>query len=113
MSHGYVRGQVAVKFLAGTFLTSYFHVRYLDSSHNGWRLLLEADYGNPDWQLFTFDFDPTWTDMAAQAAGWSREFTSATFVETMANVYVVGVKAAGSREWYYSPSRYQCRRFQG
>ncbi len=94
--HGYVRVQVAVKFLAGSFLTSYFHVRYLDASHNGWQIQLGADFDNPDWQMFAFDFDPTWTDVEAEAAGWSRDFASATFVETMANVYSTGVKATGT-----------------
>jgi hypothetical protein len=96
LGHGYVRLQVAVKFLTGTFSELYFHVRYLDSSHNGWQFQLAADFESRNWQQFTVNFNPRWSDVDAQAAGWSREYTSTNFIETMANVYSTGIKARGT-----------------
>ncbi|RKZ13619.1 hypothetical protein DRQ50_10210, partial [bacterium] len=78
-THGFVRIQVAVKFLIGSFLSSYVQVRYMDSGHNGWQLPLNADFDDPDWQLLFFDFDPAWTDQQAEAAGWVQEVASPDF----------------------------------
>ncbi len=95
-THGFVRIQVAVKFLTGSFLTSYFHVRYMDSAHNGWALALNADFEDPEWQLLFFDFDPAWTDQQAIAAGWVQEVATPDFATTMADVYSTGIKATGT-----------------
>jgi len=95
-AHGYVRMQVATRFLAGSFLSVYFHVRYLDAAHNGWLLPLPADFGDTGWQFFAIDFDPYWSDQEAQAAGWLQEVSTPTFAETMADVYTSGVKATGT-----------------
>ncbi len=93
---GFVRIQVAVKFLVGSFQSSYFQARYMDSSHNGWQLPLNADFEDPDWQLLFFDFDPAWTDLQAEAAGWVQESASPDFATTMADVYSVGIKGTGT-----------------
>ncbi len=95
-AHGYVRVQVAVEFQTGTFLSAYFHARYLDAMHNGWQLPLDVDLEATGWQLVHFDFDPTWSDLEAEAAGWVQESASVSFAETMANVFSAGVKATGT-----------------
>lgn len=95
-ARGLVRIQVAVKFLIGSFESSYFHARYMDSNHNGWHLPLNADFEDPDWQLFFFDFDPAWTDQQAEAEGWVQEAVSADFATTMTDVYSAGIKATGT-----------------
>jgi len=95
-THGFVRIQVAVKFLIGSFLSSYVQVRYMDSGHNGWQLPLNADFDDPDWQLLFFDFDPAWTDQQAEAAGWVQEVASPDFATTMTDVFSVGIKATGT-----------------
>ena len=96
IARGFVRIQVAVKFLIGSFQSSYFQVRYMDNSNNGWQLPLNADFGDPDWQLLFFDFDPAWTDQQAEAAGWVQEFASPDFATTMTDVYSAGIKATGT-----------------
>lgn len=95
-ARGFVRIQVAVKFLIGGFQSSYFHVRYMDSGHNGWQFPLNADFENPDWQLIFCDFDPAWTDQQALAAGWVQETQTPDFATTMTNVYSMGIKASGT-----------------
>lgn len=94
-AHGFVRIQVAVKFISSGFLSAYVHMRYLDSTHNGWQLPLNADFENHYWQLNYYDFDPNWTDQQAVAAGWIQESNTPSFAETMAQVYSAGVKATG------------------
>lgn len=95
-AHGYVRMQVAVKLLAGSFIEVYFHVRYLDSGHNGWHLPLAVDTGGAEWQFFDIDFDPLWTDPQALAAGWVQETATPTFAETLADAFHTGIKATGT-----------------
>jgi len=93
--HGYVRMQVAVSFLAGTFDTVYIHIRYQDSAHNGWYLPLAADLGSGGWQWFDVSFDPHWIDQQALDAGWLQETSSPSFSTTMSDVYHTGIKATG------------------
>ena len=94
--HGYVRFQVAVKFQIGSFDQVYFHVRYQSGSHNGWFLPLPADTGSSDWQWFDVDFDPTWSDVQATAAGWVQETNTPSFAVTMSDVYHTGIKGNGT-----------------
>jgi hypothetical protein len=94
--HGYVRFQVAVKFQIGSFNVVYFHVRYQSGSHNGWYLPLPADTGDSGWQWFDVDFEPTWSDAQAMAAGWMQETNTPSFAVTMSDVYHTGIKGTGT-----------------
>ena len=92
---GYIVVRCDLKFFFGTFDSVVFRVRYLDSGHNGWYVPLTTDFSTGAWRNSTIEFDPNWTDGEAVAAGWIQETASASFQETMANVYTVEVRIEG------------------
>lgn len=91
----YMVVRCALKFISGTFESAVFRVRYLDAGHNGWYLPLTTDFSLGEWRNSTNEFDPDWTDGEAEAAGWIQESASASFQETMANVYTVEIRIQG------------------
>ena len=94
-ARGYIVVRCDLQFFAGTFTDAYLRIRYLDASHNGWILPLTTDFSTGAWRNATFEFDPTWSDGQAVAAGWVQEATSASFQETMANVFTAEVRILG------------------
>jgi hypothetical protein len=97
-AYGYGRMEVAIQFFAGSFEAAVFRVRYLDGSHNGWYRPLTDNFAPGEWHMTGIDFDPSWSDAEATAAGWVQESNSASFQETMANVYTCEVRAWGTGE---------------
>ena len=75
---------------SGSLYQASFRVRYLDSSHNGWRRPVNmGDVTLGSWYSFEFVFDPTWSDGQAIAAGWvsdGGDFTP-SFSQTMTAVF--------------------------
>ena len=82
-------------FLSGSFSEAAFRVRFMDASHNGWRFPLTTDFAPGVWHSFVINFDPTWSDTQALAAGWIQEPFSPSFSETMANVFAPEVRLSG------------------
>jgi hypothetical protein len=97
-ARGYRYVSVALKFISDNITVVRFRVRYLDGSHNGWYVSLTDDFTPGVWQICGVEFDPLWSDAEAIAAGWVQEVNSASFQETMANVYSAGVRAFGAGE---------------
>jgi hypothetical protein len=65
----------------------WFHVRYLDEFHNGWAYRLATSIPQGQWTSYVVEFDPTWSDAEAVAAGWMQESLSPSFATTMSAVY--------------------------
>jgi hypothetical protein len=74
----------------------WFRVRYLDEFHNGWIIPLGNFVAQGQWTSYVVEFDPTWSDAEAIAAGWLQESTSASFAATMAAVYYPEVRLRAS-----------------
>ena len=77
----------------------------MDASQGGWLYPVTDTYLNrdltvPDWQTFSFNLNPNWTDAEAREAGWLSDEdvfgTSAPpFQTTMSNVYNAEVRISG------------------
>ncbi len=68
-------------------------VRYHDFTYNGWH------YGLPvkkmpigRWVHYEVSFDPSWSDAQAMAAGWEQENNSASFQDTMSDIYTLEIR---------------------
>ncbi|MBL4850051.1 MAG: fibronectin type III domain-containing protein, partial [Planctomycetes bacterium] len=95
---GVRRANIDVKCFTGTFSAAYLRVRYRDSTFNGWRYLLTGSPLVGTWQSFQVNFDPSWSDAEAIAAGWTQEATSPSFSATMGDVYSMEIRLTGSGE---------------
>ena len=95
-ARGYVRMACAIRFFAGNFISAVFRLRYLDPGHNGWYISLTDDFSPGAWQEVGVIFDRDWSDADAVAAGWVQEPDSASFAETMANVYSIHMNFSGT-----------------
>jgi hypothetical protein len=92
---------VDVNFVSGSFDAAWLRLRFMDASHNGWVYPLTAVFGNV-WQTYSVNFDPTWTDVQAQAAGWMTDIDagfpasdSNSFAETLSDIYSAEVRISG------------------
>lgn len=81
---------------AGTALQTGLRLRYLDASHNGWIFPVSMAGAGTSWRSFEIRFDPNWSDDQARAAGWVQEAASATFAQTVRNVFTMEVRLEGS-----------------
>jgi hypothetical protein len=64
-------GRVSVDLNFGTNNITDAWVRYrIDAVTNGWLHPLTAAFPTDVWNTYTVDFNPTWTDLQARAAGW-------------------------------------------
>lgn len=81
---------------SGTFTSTAFRVRYQDATFNGWFFPVSyAPAGG--WQHFAINFDPTWTDLQAMAAGWISDGSSTVdFAMTMSNVFNPEIRLEGT-----------------
>jgi hypothetical protein len=62
----------------------------------GWRCTITYIQSS-SWETYTLEFDPTWSDAEAQAAGWyAGPTTVASFADTMSNVIEAGLQFYGS-----------------
>lgn len=84
-----------VRFEQGAPNSAVFRLRYLDDLHNGWFIPFTSVFTSGVWKSYAINFDPTWTDTQAAAAGWIQESTSASFAQTCANVYYPEVRIDG------------------
>lgn len=84
-----------IQFIAGDFGDLWFRVRYMDATYNGWKFPLTNVFPLGTWISYTIDFDPTWSDAEAMAAGWIQESTSPSFSTTMSDVYTAEVRISG------------------
>lgn len=82
----------------GSFEAAVFRVRYMSGSYNGWYYPLTNDFTPNTWQQVSVQFDPTWTDPEAIAAGWIQETNTPSFQETMTNVYTTEIRVLGTGE---------------
>jgi len=92
---------VDIRFISGSFDGAWIRFRYRDATQNGWVYSLTSTY-QTDWQTFSVGFVPDWTDDEARAAGWLPDDEvipgaglSASFQETMADVYTAEVRISG------------------
>ncbi len=92
---GYDGVRCSLKFFSTGITEALFRVRYLSTFYNGWYIRVTEDFTMGVWQTVTIKFDPTWSDEDALAAGWVQEAASATFAETMANVYTCEIRVLG------------------
>jgi hypothetical protein len=97
-AYGYRHVRVALRFISDNFTAVDFRARYLDSGHNGWYVPLTDDFSTGVWHICAVEFDPTWSDGEAIAAGWVQEVNTGSFQETMANVYSAAIRAYGNGE---------------
>ncbi|MDD5719164.1 MAG: hypothetical protein PHQ53_05710 [Candidatus Krumholzibacteria bacterium] len=98
VTHGYARMEVALQFFEGSFTEARFRVRYMSGSYNAWYYPLTTDFTPGIWHLTSVDFDPTWSDSEAIAAGWVQESNTPSFQQTMANVYTTEIRVMGTGE---------------
>jgi hypothetical protein len=96
IAKGYTRMTVSLQFSTGDYSSAVFRVRYLDSRYNGWFIPLACDLLSTGWQKVSVEFQPDWSDEDAESAGWIQESRSASFSETMANVYHAGIRCQGA-----------------
>jgi hypothetical protein len=87
-----------VQYIAGDFDALWFRVRYMDATFNGWKFPLTNVFPLGTWISYTIDFDPTWSDAEAIAAGWIQESASPSFSTTMSDVYTAEVRISGEGE---------------
>ncbi|MHC4534662.1 MAG: hypothetical protein ACYS6K_11975 [Planctomycetota bacterium] len=91
---------VDLNFMNGTFDGAWVRFRYMDASQNGWLYPVTDTYQN-NWQTFSFNLNPNWTDAEARAAGWLSDdeviggVPSPPFQTTMSNVYTAEVRISG------------------
>ena len=83
--------------ISGVFTVVYLRHRYLDARYNGWKLPVALD-SSSGWHSYSVIFDPTWDDAEAIAAGWEQEDGSASFSDTMSNVYTTEIRLNGNGE---------------
>ncbi|WP_041069341.1 hypothetical protein [Thiolapillus brandeum] len=89
---GVHRVSVDLNLLSGQSTWVRLRMRYRDFSHNGWVYQLDGSMPVSQWRHYEVNFDPNWTDAQAIAAGWVQESTSASFRDTMADVYSMEVR---------------------
>jgi hypothetical protein len=84
-----------INLFSGTFTSEAFRVRYQDDTFNGWFFpVVYAPAGG--WQHFLINFDPTWTDLQAIAAGWVSDGSSTPdFATTMSDVFNPEIRLSG------------------
>ena len=88
-------GRVAfdLNLLSGRFEWIWLRLRYHDFTYNGWYYPLpikKMPYGR--WLHYEVVFDPNWSDAQAKAAGWMQEQRSASFRDTMSDVYTLEIR---------------------
>lgn len=84
-----------LNFMRGNFDDAWLRFRYQDSSHNGWMYDLTDVFALGFWDSYSVTFDSSWTDAEAMAMGWLQESTSASFADTMADVYTTEIRLSG------------------
>jgi hypothetical protein len=89
---GAYRITVDLNLLSGQSSQVWLRMRYRDFSHNGWVYQLDGAMSQGNWRHYEVNFDPAWTDAQAIAAGWVQESSSASFRDTMADVYSMEVR---------------------
>jgi hypothetical protein len=87
---------VDLMFIYDAFTEAWFRFRYHSANYNGWKYPLTTSFTFGNWQTYSVVFDPTWSDSQAIAAGWVQEASSASFSETMADVYSAEVRVLGN-----------------
>jgi hypothetical protein len=92
---------VDVNFVSGTFDAAWLRLRFQGGTQNGWVYPLTAVFGNV-WQTYSVNFDPTWTNAQAEAAGWMTDkdanltsIDSNSWAETLSDVYTAEVRISG------------------
>lgn len=85
--------------LTGTTSDVWLRFRYQDATFNGWRYRLTGELDS-NWQTFGVSFDPTWTDVQAQANGWETDFAngsgSVSWAQTLGSVYTTEIRIDGT-----------------
>ncbi len=95
-SAGVYRVSVDMNLLTGSMREVLLRFRYLNSQFNGWTYQLDTNaMPAGQWRHYEVNFDPDWTDAQAIAAGWVQESNSASFQQTMANVYTTEIRVVG------------------
>jgi hypothetical protein len=89
---GAYRVSVDLNLLSGQSSQVWLRMRYRDFSHNGWVYRFDGSMPVSQWRHYEVAFNPNWTDAQATAAGWVQESTSASFRDTMADVYSMEVR---------------------
>lgn len=82
---------VDLKQIQGQVDSVIFRVRYKDSSHNGWTYRLSYNL-TENWKRYKVFFDPDWSDGEAKRHGWIQEPSSASFKETLSNIYSIEIR---------------------
>ena len=85
-----------LKYFTTALSIAYLRLRYKSFAYNGWKLPFTDSFEEEGWIHYTITIDPMWSDDQAQAQGWIRESNSATFQETMADIYKVEIRITGS-----------------
>jgi len=83
-----------VRQFSGTFTAIWFRVRK-DSSENGWHQEVATAIPSGSWLTFTIDFDPTWSDAEARAAGWTQILPASSFTATMSHADFTSIRIMG------------------
>jgi hypothetical protein len=89
---------VDLKVLSGLANINHIRIRfrYKDSAHNGWVYELSKPSSMDVWNTYTVTFNPNWTDAQAGSAGWIDEGSSASFTDTIHDIYTAEVRFDGS-----------------
>src|SRR5262245_15599502 len=97
---GIGRVSVDLDFRAGTFTDAWLRFR-IDAGSSGWLFPLTATFPS-GWNTYAVEFDPTWTDSQARAAGWLTDEDvqpgappSPPFATVLANVGTAEIRLAG------------------
>ncbi len=77
-----------------TIGTAALRFRYNSPAFNGWRFLLGPV--SSDWQTFTINFDPSWSDAQAIGNGWDTDLPggagSVSWSQTLSDVFRTSVR---------------------
>ncbi len=85
-----------LKLIYGNFDEVFFRVRYKNSTRNGWKIPVRVNTSYRNWRRYSVSFDPNWSDARARSAGWIQEPQSASFKNTMSEVYQPQIKISGN-----------------
>lgn len=92
---------VDLNFLTDTISDAWVRVRS-NSTSNGWLFPLTDTFPLNDWNSYSVNFDPTWTDAQASAAGWLTDkdvepiaLASPPFADVMKSVGTLEIRLAG------------------
>lgn len=97
---GIVAASVDLNFMTDNIDAAWLRFRS-STDTNGWRYSLTNSFVPNVWSSYAVVFDPTWTDVEAQAAGWLMDKdinnslpASPSFASVMADVYGAEVRIA-------------------